>query len=345
MAGPSLPQPQVLQQEDNPLAERPIQLPELPQSQKQREQIAYFLRASKTGPTIKDLVISDSEAPIVMVIRGSDIKPTIALNGSFQRPGWTLFVLGGDQALPVDFVVYAHLQGRINEITLIATGPKGEREIEKIYVYSPNARTFHVVSAWEDLLFSAGVAGFSYAQSTFGVYEAIQAIASVRYSTPDSDSLFGFLGSAEMTVWGIAMSPVNTSPQLFEGKADLTIRTNRNSSQRMHYRALLGGTYLTMFSNGSPFGFSDLMVMEFGVQGRYIASAKDDWIGEFRYMPVGGVSDWGQFAINTSLALSRLLNDSRRIEFALCYSFYKWLPATTISIETSLLTFRVGLTL
>jgi len=328
-----------------PVPDRPVQIPELPPDPRESEPIAYFLRSRDTAARVPDLEIFDTEAPIVLVAVGSDIKPTIAVRGRFQREGWSLFAQEGARPLTKEFTVYAHLRGRLNEITFLAKGPNGEKQTERIYIYAPNAKSFHVVSAWENLLFSTGLANFSYLQTGYGIYESVNVAASVRYGPLDTDAFMTVLASAEMTVLALASSPIDTAPQLFEARGNLSFRTNKQPLLRTRHRILLGVGYLTMFSNGSPFGFSNLAVPDLGFQSRYIASAKTDWIGEVHFMPIGGLEALGQNGVNVSLAWSRLLENSRRMEVAMVYSGYNYKPEERISIGTSLFTVRVGLTL
>lgn len=359
--------------DENPASQRPIQIPELPPDQRSNASIAYILRRRGDENRIKELELFDSTVPVVLIAKGSEIKPTIALHANFNRPGWKIFTQGsqGLQALQgsllktnneniqknapsqvrpnqqfnSEFTIYAHLLGRVSEVALTAIGPNGEKQSEKVYIYAPNARAYHVVSAWDDLLLSAGLTTFSYAQTGFGAYESINALASIRYGTPDSDSILSFVASAEMTILAFASSPINTSPQIFEARGDVSIRPGPKPTGRLRSRILIGGTYLTMFSNGSPFGFSDLTAPEIGIQSRYIASFRDDWIGEIRYIPVGGITKVGQQGINLSIAWSKLLQDSRRLETGLTYSAYNYLPDDAIAIQTSLISLRLGLTL
>lgn len=329
----------------SPEADRPVRIPEMPANSDQLNPSAYFVRSNSGRARIEGLDILDDEVPIVLFAKDSAIKPTIAIRGVYKREGWRLFGPDGKQPLPTEFTIYAHLRGRVNEIEFTAVGPSKERQKERVYIYAPNARTFYVVSAWENILFSAGLSGFSYSQTGFGVYESINATAAVRYGSPDTDSFMTFVGSAEMMVLALASSPVSTAPQLLEIKADLSLRTNKRPMQRIRHRVLVGGTYVTMFSNGSPFGFSDLMAFEAGLQSRYIASSKVDWIFEVRYVPVAGFQSLGEFGYNIGIARSLLLENARRMEIGFGYTSYDYQALDTIRIQTSLVSLRIGLTL
>jgi hypothetical protein len=342
-------------EDESPAAQRPIQIPQLPTDERSTAQIAYILRRRGSEFRIPDMEIYESTVPVVLISKGTEIKPTIAIHGQFSRPGWKLML---QDQIPVtfsgasqpgqpstEFTIYAHLNGRVSEISVSAVGPGGQRQLEKVYIYAPNARAFHVVSAWDDLLLSAGLTNMSYEQTGFGAYQSINALISARYSNADGEPRFGILGSAEMTVLAFASSPISTSPQLLEGKIDLSIRPSSQPLTRFRTRLLLGFTYLTMFSNGSPFGFSDLAAPEAGLQFRYIATYREDYVAELHFAPIGGLTKIDQHGLNMSFGWSKLLQDSRRLEVGLSYSAYSYQPDNTVSILTSLVSLKAGLTL
>lgn len=331
----------------DPAAERPIPLPDFPKVP-EGPPVAHILRVKDASKRIAGLELVDSATPVALIAQGADIKPTVALRGRFNRVGWTLTAEADTTPLTgpgtSEFTVYAHLRGRVNQIDFVATGPNKARETERVYLYAPNAKSFHVVSAWDDLLFSTGLAYMSYRQSGFGNYQAIDVLADVQYTTSDSESLFGFTSSVDMTIFALVTSPIATSPQLFEAKADLTLRTRKGPLKRDRSRFLAGVTYLTMFANGSPFGFADLAAPEFGFYNRRVVNATDDWIFQFRFAPIGGLTNIDQRAVNVSLTRSRLLANSRRFEMGVAYSGYAFKPEEAITISSTVISFRVGIT-
>lgn len=337
------------EQDDSPAAQRPIQIPELPPDPRNDASIAYVLRRKAPEFKIPELKIFDSTVSVLLVAKGDNIKPTVALRGSYGRMGWHLFLQDGSpvqtSAGTNEFTVYAHLNGRVSELALVAVGPKNERQLEKIYLYAPNARGYHIVSAWDDLLLSAGLTNMSYQQTGFGAYQSINALISARYGGGDPTSRFGLVASGDMTVLAFASSPINTAPQLFEGKIALSVRPTSKPLGRLRTRLLIGGTYLTMFSNGSPFGFSDLTSPEVGIQWRYVATFREDYLAELRFAPIGGLTSIAQNAVYISGGWSKLLQDSRRLEVSLSYTGYSYQPDQYDSIIASLISLKFGLTL
>ena len=307
--------------------------------------VAHLLRRKSPKNVITSMDLSETNLPVFLITRKDEIQPNITVNGTFNKPGAKLFAQGTE--LDVDsetheFEVTMRLRGKLNECTLTAVTPDGIKETETIYIYAPEAMQFQVVSPWDRLVLSAGGAFLSYRQSGYGEYQSIGAKLGVRYTSPERVSRWGIYGNLDATVFTFASSPTARGPQLLEAKADATLKFGPKTD-RWQKQALAGLSYLTMFSNGSSFGFANLTAPEFGIRARKVVSPTKAWIIDARYVALGLPKGFDNFGLNLGLTWSKFIRDSRRIEFGVNYSGYYYPPADAQTIQLNEFTVRSGI--
>jgi hypothetical protein len=331
--------------------EVPVEATKAPEKPPQKTLwVAHILRRKSNDAIIKELDFPDLRVPVMLVAKDGDLRPTVAIKGKFDRPGWKL-ILQDENAVnfapdSAAFTIYAYLKGRINVVLLNAVGPQGEKETESVYIYAPEAMEFHVVSAWDQILLSAGGSFLSYAQAGYGEYQALSALLSARYISPERwKSRFGLLAGADMTVLTAVSSPIDRGPQILEGKVDLTYLLKQDAAKRWRTLVLAGGSYLTMFSYGSPFGFSNLFAPELGIRSRYNVNPQASWIGEARFVALAPPGTFNQLGLNLGLAWSKLVSDSHRVELGLQYSAYVYEPEPSYPIRVNQLSLKLGLSI
>jgi hypothetical protein len=310
--------------------------------------VANLMRKKSSTARITNLKMTDSKLPVFLVAKDRDLRPTISVNGTFTTDGWTLQA----QGLPVEvdkekktFEIPMHLRGRINECTLTAIGPAGEKQTETFYIYAPDAMEFNVISPWDHIVVSLAPLYLIYQQSGYGEYQSIAAQVSLRYTSPDKKKIekftdrFGYHANVDATVFTLASSPVERGPQLLEIKGNLTYQLD---PVRTWQTSLLGGvSYLTMFSNGSSFGFSNLTAPDLGFRTRKTISPTTAYFGEVHYVALG--LPFEQQGLNLHGGWTRMIKESRRIEYGLSYSGYSWHPTPETSVRVHELAFKAGI--
>ncbi len=309
---------------------------------------AHLLRRTPENLRLKTLEFPETKINVLIIARNDSLRPLVEVNGVYNRPGWVLFA----QNVPVSqaatgsqFKFYAFLTARINEVVLTSRGPNGELEEERIYLFAPEAQEFQLVSPWNAVTLAAGVSSIDYFQERFGNYLAYTGTLSARYSTFDGPRQLGLYAGLDLTTVTLASQPVDRGPQFLDLRIDGTVTMPFNPQYSFKVQGLFGLNYLTMFANGSPFGFSDLLAPELGFRGRYILTATEAMIADLRYSFLGNLNADNPFAdggLLFAFTWSRTLLNSHRLDFGVNYSFQSYHPEPATRIQFSVLTFSVG---
>ncbi len=308
--------------------------------------IAHVLRRTPANLRLQTLEFPETQLPILLIARPGNLRPLVEVRGKYFRKGWTLFAQGSPVSQSVgqsDFKFHAFLNGRISEIILTSRGPAGEVEEERVYLFAPEAQEFTLISPWNSVVLSAGASSIDYFQSGFGNYLAYTGTISARYSTFDGPKQLGLYASLDFTALTLASQPIDRGPQFIEAKVDATITVPYAPQQSWKSQLLLGGSYVTMLSNGSPFGFANLLSPEVGVRTRFILDPVDAVIADLRYVAVS--SEFGSFNENgylLNLTWSRTLLNSHRAELGVNYSNYSYHPDTNSTVRFSIISLILG---
>lgn len=308
--------------------------------------VAHVLRRTPINLRLKTMEFSDTKLPVLLIARPGSLRPLVEVRGKFNRRGWTLFAQGSPVSQAVgraDFKFHAFLNGRINEIILTARGPAGESEEERVYLFAPEAQEFTLVSPWNSVILSAGFSSIDYFQSGFGNYLAYTGTISARYATFDGPKQLGLYASLDFTALTLAAQPIDRGPQFIEGKLDATITLPFAAQQTWKTQILLGGSYVTMLANGSPFGFANLISPEVGLRTRFILDPTEAIITDLRYVALG--KEFGAFSENGFLAnitWSRTLLNSHRAELGINYTSYSYHPDTNSTVKFSIVSLMFG---
>ncbi|MDR3608230.1 MAG: hypothetical protein P4M08_12740 [Oligoflexia bacterium] len=309
------------------------------------------LRIKKTAlnKEIAGLTFAESEVPISLRPQGDKLRPLIAVHGHFRRPGWALYAgkvllvpAGPADANRADFSLYLYLKDRYDTATFTARGPKGETETEQIIVLSPDAQEFSIRPGWGELVFSIGATSFYYYQTQYGNFSSHTGLLQLAYTTPDWRSNFGLLAKVQTTLLTFSSSPSGLGPQLIEGKLDGSYKLRPLLKKKLELKALLGVSYLSMLSNGSPFGFANLLAGEAGVSATYSLGPRSGLIGDFRYIPLSGIISFSQCGVDMDFGWTRTLQNRHRVEIGLGYFGYAYQPNTTTVVRASTLSLRLG---
>lgn len=301
------------------------------------------------APKIANLLFLASKVPVTLVPRSDGLRPMVEINGVFQRPGWSLFYANGVPLTvrPEDgaFQIYAYLNAKINDVSLVAKGPNKEVETERIFVFAPSAQEFRVVSPFDALVVSVGLSHMNYMQSGESNFRSVNGLVSVQYNRTETESRYGFLGRADLTVITFDSTPIDRSPQLLQANLSGTYRFYKERERQLQTHLLLGPSYWTMFSRGSPFGFSNLIAMGFGARFRYATSAKTAWIFEGRYTPIKEPEKFKQRGYELSVSWSKTLPNLHRFETGLSFSDFGYKATIDKEIHANLFAIKIGYTL
>ena len=315
--------------------------------------IATIIRNSKSG-VLAHMSFSDARIPVTLMPTKDKLRPLVEIHEHYIRPGWELFaqntsLLGRQPESKTEFKIFAYLNSRFTEITFIARGPTGETESEQILISAPDVQEFHMSQPWGELMVALGTSSFNFYQQGYGQFSSRTALLSLAYTTPRWNSRFGLYANAKMTMLTLSSTtPGGYGPQILEGKLDATYLLTKDPFNRLQTSAVLGISYLTMLSNGSPFGFANLMAAEAGARATYalgqvspLSTPASSINGEVRWQPLGGVFDFDERGLDFSLAWSRKLANLHRIELGLGLSDFSYLATKGLLIKTTL--FSVGL--
>lgn len=276
---------------------------------------AHILRQSEV-PKLEGLTFPDKKLVVRLIPKSDELRPLVELKGNFNRPGWTLLVYGQRPMTsannPNDFSVFAYLNSQVNEVTFEAKGPDGKIESETLYLFAPEAQEFQVVSTWESIVLSAGVASFMYEQSFFGRFRSSSGFLRLNYDSPEASSHWGTLAQGQITVLNFASSPIQANPQVVDAHAALSYRLGWGEEGRYRHRIFVGADYSAVYSNGSPFGFAGLMAPEIGWATRYYEDSRNTYMGEFRWVLFGDSSLGDQRALHAGLTWIQTLKSLRR---------------------------------
>lgn len=301
------------------------------------------------APRIANLFFPVTKIPVMLVPRSDGLRPLVEINGLYRRPGWSLFYANGiPLAIAADdggFKIFAYLNAKINEVSLIAKGPNGEVESERVFVFAPNAQEFRLMSPFDSVVLNIGLSHLNYMQSGEGNFRSVTGLISAQYNKPETESRFGFLSRADLTVLTFDSTPIDRSPQLLQAYINGSYRFFKERDRQLQAHVLLGPSYWTMFSRGSPFGFSNLVALGFGVRLRYATSAKTAWNFEFRYAPIKEPEKLEQRGYDLSLSWSKILPSLHRFETVLGFSDFGYKATIEKEIHSNLFAIKIGYTL
>jgi hypothetical protein len=308
---------------------------------------AHVLREKNNPARISELTMPTRPLPVVMINKDGRIRPMIEIRFMYARSDWILFYDDNNPVLRQtgsnEMSVFFYLNSYVNEFRLKATGPKGEVEFERIFVYAPNIQEFQVTSAWDSILFSGGETLLNYEQTGYGKFRSLSAIFSAQYATPESESQFGFYAAGSLTMLTQWASPSRQNPQILEAKLDGTYRIETSIIPlAWRVQLALGANYMNMFNNNSPFGISNLASPDLGLRVKYYQDQKWTQIFDLRYMPLIVPVDLQHRGFTLGYALSYILPNYHRVELGVNYSDYYYYPSATHYIYLQALSITLG---
>src|SRR5690606_27130044 len=134
----------------------------------------------------------------------------------------------------------------------------GEIEEETVELFAPETRQFRINSFLDSMIFSLGVGNLEYSQSSFGTFVSQSLILGASYVSPERGRKLGLMGSADFMVYTLNSSPVEANPQYLEVRLAPTYAVKLTSSLKWRTRVFLGMGSISLYPQGSPFGFTGL---------------------------------------------------------------------------------------
>ncbi len=306
---------------------------------------AHVLREKDPAKRLADLYIHEARLPVMLVARQGGFRTLVDVRGRFLRPGWTISV-NNQPILPTtpegDFSIPAYVYGKVSEFVIVANGPNKESGSERIFIYAPEAREYKQYSPNDAILIGIGGGFMHYSQTGSVYFKALTGLVFGKLNYPTTESRWGLFVGAEATGVTIAAAPIEVGPQLVRGKADLIYRKPRKGLSRWRWEYLGGISYLTMITNGSPFGFSNLISPQFGVRGVYTAGPKTTMAIEFRYVPIKEPFKFENKGMDLEFTWSRILPNVHRLDIGFSYYNFNYHPSDDTRIDTGLLVYRIG---
>lgn len=310
--------------------------------------LAHILRQKKTGTTIPFLEFKKTQVPVTLIPKDGVLLPTVEINGTLLQNEWRIEF--GDQ-VPLndfkgkrDFTLHLFITGRINEFTLNAVSVRGESIQEKIFLFAPQSSEYLQVSPWNAVTILGGVAGFGYYQSDYGIYKALMSQMSVRYAPLEGERPWSWAAKLDMTLQTLNASPVEGGPQLISAKLNGTYRIEPKYDLRLSEQILFGINYLTMLSNNSTFGFSNLIAPEIGWRLRWKRDNANYLVGDFRLLTLS-TDILKQRGFELSGTWSHTLSNMHNIEFGIDYYGVVFKSNYKTEIRTDVFTLQFGYSL
>jgi len=311
--------------------------------------LAQLIRVKTDQNYIPGLIFELEKNPVVLVRSENKFRPLVTLKGVIKSLNQdSVLVLENKFKIPLNsqsgvFKFNVYLTSKKNEINLSLKN-KGQVFNEKIFLVSPEAEEYNVVSPWDSIRVSIGSTYFNYNQTGYVPFYSWVGNLALRYHSPEKLDYFGFNTDLEMTVLTVKSNQNNYAPQVGQYRFELMYfdEWKENPQYKLHY--LLGGTYLTMLSNGATFGFKNLLAPDVGVRVRKITGEQTDIAATLRLALMDTkLLDRG---IELEIGTGYVFKNSHRGETGVKYLDYAYSPdKNKDQVSLKMITFFISYTL
>lgn len=313
----------------------------------------------RQGQQIESLEVVSNRLPVVLIERNGVFRPLVEVRLKVNRPGLQVRTANGrllrSGAQPGEFLAIVYLNSRLNELNVkvVPTGDSksesGGGEVERILIFAPQAQEFKVVSNWDQVSASAGIADVAYDQSTYGKFTTQAILLSARYTPNEFKRKFGVMGKVDFTFFNINPSPEQANPNIVVLDPDLTYRLEQ--LEKPNWRVWLTGglSYRHMLTQEKSFGISHLAAPAFGARAQFFEGENDSYHLIFRYTPLAEQQSFanliGQRGLVLGFRADRILPDQKRLEssFEILHDSYRTSTGTSITLR--MISFRLGMSL
>jgi len=296
---------------------------------KQTTWLAQVIRVKSESNNIASLVFEQEKNPVFLVRDETRFRPLVSLRGVIKgfSKGQQL-VLENKYNIPVNektgfFNINVYLTSKKNEINLILRSAD-KVAIEKVFLVAPDAEEYNVSSPWDSIRVLLGTTYFYYNQTGYSPFYSWVGNFALRYHSPEKIGYFGFNSDLDLAIVTFKSNQNNYAPQVGQLRLEVMYfdEWTKDPQYKIHY--LLGGSYLTMLSNGATFGFKNLVAPDFGVRIRHITSEHSDLAATLRLSLMDTkLQDRG---IELELSSGFIFKNSHRGELGLKYLDYMYSP-------------------
>ena len=336
---------------------RADQKPTKPEEKQKTSWSAKVNRRQNEANKIVGLEFLKLEVPVYLVQNQQRFRPYVELLIQYPSPDKDLFV-GAKKLMKSkegNFKLSFFLTSKVNQLliesrprSLVSTNSSEQSaalQIEKevIYVLSPDAQEYKETDPLNILRVAGGISLMSYYQTGYDDYAAWMASLSLSYTSPIIKYNLGWETNFEGTILPIKTNKSNISPQVYHAELVAYYQFERKAETAQQYSLQGGFDYITMQSNGAPFGIKDLITPRLAFLARYIINEKEDWMLKFGICP--GDMKLEQSGIDLDLSKGWLQSNSRRLEIGFKYQQYKINPDIQTNVRLVLSTVYLSYTL
>lgn len=309
---------------------------------------AKVVRQNVKKNIIPEMRFTATKYPIYLVNSDDKFRPLAVIEISLLNDPTGELYVDGIERLPKNpetgrHILFAYLNSKSNEVVLTYKNPEGKAAAEKIFIIAPEAQEYEVVQPSDAVRFLMGSTYLKYAQTSYTTYYSWTGLLGLRYSSPEKLSHFGINGEVDMTVLTIDSNQGGLAPQLGEVKLEGIYFDQPKSITPERFQYLAGAVYLTLLSNGTAFGFKNLIVPDVGVKYRYVTGEKSDYSVTARLALLDtSLKDKG---LELEISRSFLLPNLHRSEIGFKYLDYQYHPNEEEYIQTGYMSLFLSYTL
>ena len=296
---------------------------------KQTTWLAQVIRVKSADNNIPGLVFEQERNAVFLVRDEARFRPLVSLRGVIKGfAKGSQFVLENKFRIPVDektgfFSINVYLTSKKNEINLILRS--GDKvSTEKVFLVAPEAEEYNVTSPWDSVRVLLGTTYFYYNQTGYSPFYSWVGNFALRYHSPEKIGYFGFNTDLDLAIVTFKSNQNDYAPQVGQLRLEVMYFDEwaQDPQYKIHY--LLGGSYLTMLSNGAAFGFKNLIAPDFGVRVRRITGEQSDLAATLRLSLMDTkLKDRG---VELELSSGFIFKNSHRGELGVKYLDYMYSP-------------------
>ena len=307
--------------------------------------IAQVLRTHAPGGRIPELEFNDLYVPVVLFAEKGKLVPYIELKGQITGNGNQLLLVEGNGVRPLSsqgkVSLSFFLHAVLNEVQLKIIRSDGSEQVERVLIAAPGVQEYSIGNQWGRLKFSLGWGNFDYHQTKLGEFASLTGLVSVDYLWKVKGTHWSYYADLDLTAWTLSSSPTNHAPQILRVQAQ-ELYSFFPFSPKFTCAPFLGIQYLTLFSNGSPFGFSNLFAPELGVKTRYQWNPENTVGLGFTYIPLDSLTSFAKISTDVYLTWSRVLRNKHVLELGIGNWSQSFSGGATTDVKAAFNSFRLG---
>lgn len=289
---------------------------------------AVVIRDKDVTKQIASLRLLAVKIPVFLVQKDNMFRPLVAVEFE-EIPSDGRVLIAGEVPLakardPRKKILYAYLNSKQNDVTLVYKVGKKSVKTEKMLIMAPDAQEYSVVSPWDALRIALGSTLLGYQQTGYDTFYSWNGMISLQYHSPERSKKFGYNVDLDATVLTARATEDSYAPQLMTGKIEGVYFYEPPTESVMRYHFLFGLNYLNIFSNGAPFGVKNLITADLGTRLRYIIDEKVDYYGGFRLALFD--TKFKDLGFECELSRSLLFKNLHRGEVGFKYLNYSYHP-------------------